>query len=128
VLAGAVEAAHHRALSDAEGACRLLVGEAGDVDGNEHIAEIARKRGDRRVDLTGLERGLRLQRPRVGDEVELVGERAGTKSAALGPLLVQEGVAQRAQEVAEVVLVAKQPRPGEQACVGLLDDVLGVLA
>ena len=65
---------------------------------------------------------------RVGDEVELVGQRAGTQPAALGPLLVQEGVAQRTQEVAEVVLVAKQARAGEQARVGLLDEILGILA
>ncbi len=61
-------------------------------------------------------------------EVELVWEGSGTQSAALGPLLVQEGVAQRAQEVAEVVLVAEQARPREQARVGLLDEVLGLLA
>src|SRR5207247_1585928 len=73
LLAGAVQAAHHRALADAEGACRLLVGEAGDVDRDEHVAEIGRERGDRRVELAGLERGLRLERARVGDEVELLG-------------------------------------------------------
>jgi len=33
-LAGAVEAAHHRALADAQSACRFLVREAGDVDGD----------------------------------------------------------------------------------------------
>ena len=73
LLPGAVEAAHHRPLADAQGARRFLVGEAGDVDGDEDVAEIARKRGDRRVELAGLERGLRLDRPRVGDDVELVG-------------------------------------------------------
>ena len=48
--------------------------------------------------------------------------------AAFGALLVEEGVAQRAQEVAEVVLVAEQARAPEDACVGFLDKVLGVLA
>ena len=83
LLAGAVEAAHHRALADAQGTCRFLVGEAGDVDGDENVAEIARERGDRGVKLADLERRLRLGRPRVGDEVELIGQRAGTESAAL---------------------------------------------
>ena len=67
-------------------------------------------------------------RLRVGDEVELLGQRAGAEPAALGPLLRQEGVAQRAQEVAEVVLVAEQPAAPEHARVGLLDEILGVLA
>src|SRR5207249_1217761 len=73
LLAGAVEAAHHRALADAEGACRLLVGEAGDVDGDKDVAEIARERGDRRVELAGLERGLWLERLLILNEVELLG-------------------------------------------------------
>ena len=71
---------------------------------------------------------MRLARLRVGHEVELVGQRAGTQPAALGPLLGQEGVAQRAQQVAEVVLVAEQARAGEHARVRLLDEILRVLA
>src|SRR5439155_20601435 len=71
---------------------------------------------------------LWLERLRVGDEVELVGQRARPQSAALGPLLVQEGVAQRTQEVAEIVLLAEQAWAAEQARIGLLDEVLGVLA
>src|SRR5439155_5893799 len=113
---------------NAQGACRLLVGEAGDVDGDEHVTEVVRERGDGGVELAGLECGLRLERLQVGDEVELVGKRAGTESAALGPFLVQERIAQRTQEVAEVVLVVEQARASEQARVGLLDEVLGILA
>jgi hypothetical protein len=64
---------------------------------------------------------------RVGDEVELVGQRVGPEPAAFGTLLVEEGVAQRAQEVAEVILVAEQARAPEDARVGFLDEVLGVL-
>ena len=87
LLAGAVEAAHHRALADAQRARRLLVREAGDVDGDEDVAEVIRKRGDRGVELAGFERGLRLARVRVGDEVELVGQRrrdgaGGSRSAS----------------------------------------------
>jgi hypothetical protein len=83
---------------------------------------------DRRVELAGFERGVRIARLRVGEGVELVGQRVGTQAAALGPLLRQKGVPERAQEVAEVVLVAEQARAGEHACVGLLDETLGVLA
>ncbi len=79
------------------------------------------------VELVGLECGLRLKRLPIGDEVELRGARPGTKPAACRSLLVQEGVAQRTQEIAEVVLVAEQARPSEHACVGLLDEILGVL-
>ena len=42
LLAGAVEAAHHRPLADPQGACRLLVREAGDVDGDEDVAVVVR--------------------------------------------------------------------------------------
>jgi RNA polymerase sigma factor (sigma-70 family) len=127
-LAGAVEAAHHSPLTDAQGACRFSVGEAGDVDGDEDVAEIVRERGDRGVELAGLERGLRLARLRVGDEVELIGQRPGSQPAALAPLQIQERVAKRAQQVAEVVLAAEQARAGQHARVGFLDEVLGVLA
>ena len=89
-MASAIEAAHHRALADAQGACGLLVGEAGDVHCHEDVAEVTRKRSDRRVELGGFERGVRLDRVRVGNEVETVGKRLGTESTALGPLLVQE--------------------------------------
>ena len=41
LLAGAVEAAHHRAFGDPQRSGRLLVREAGDVDGDEHVAEVA---------------------------------------------------------------------------------------
>src|ERR1041384_1692640 len=76
----------------------------------------------------GLGRGLRLQRVRIGDRVQLLGQGARAEPAALASLLVEEGVAQRAQEIAEVVLVPEQARPGEHAGVGLLDEVLRVFA
>ena len=56
------------------------------------------------------------------------GQWVGTKSAALRPLLIQERVAQCAEQVAEVVLTTDDARPGEHARVGLLHEVLGVLA
>jgi hypothetical protein len=102
-LSGAVEAARHRPLADSQGAGCLLVGEASDVDGDEHAPEIVGELGDRGVELARHERGLRLTRLRVRDEVEPVGQRAGTEPTALGPPSGQEGVAQRAQKVAEVV-------------------------
>ena len=65
---------------------------------------------------------------RIGDEVHLVGERLGTEPAAPGSALVEERVAQCAQEVAEVVLVAEEPRAREHARVRLLDEVFRILA
>ena len=90
-----------------------LVGQPRDVDGRHHVAELRGERGDRGVELGGLERILGLARPRVGDQVELVKQRGRTEAAALGSLLVQERVAQRSQEVPDVVLVAEKARPGE---------------
>ena len=51
LLAGAVEAAHHRPLADPQRSGRLLVREAGDVDGDEDVAEVVGERGDRGVEL-----------------------------------------------------------------------------
>src|SRR3954470_686463 len=50
------------------------------------------------------------------------------QAAARGPLLVQEGVPHRTQEVAEVVLVAEQAGTGKHPGVGLLHQILSVLA
>jgi hypothetical protein len=121
-------AAHHRPRADAQGTGRLLVGEAGDVDGDEDVAEVVGERGDRGVELARLERRLWLARLRIGDELELLGQRVGTEATALSPLLGQEGVAQRPEEVAEVVLVAEQAWAGEHARVRFLDEVLGLFA
>ena len=63
---------------------------AGDIDRDEDVAEVIRKCGYRPVELTRLERGLRLACVRVGDQVELFGQRVGTQPAALGTLLVQK--------------------------------------
>jgi hypothetical protein len=106
---------------------RFLVGEAGDIDGDEDVAEIVRKRRDCGVELAGFQRCVRLARVRVGDEVELVGKRTRTEAAALRSFLGQERVTERTQEVTEVVLVPQQPRAGEHTRVGLLDEVICVL-
>ena len=127
LLPRAVEAAHHRSLANPERTRRLLVGEARDVDRDEDVAEVVGQRGDGGIDLIGLERGLGVARQRVLDEVELVRERLRPQPSALGTLLVQERVAQRAQQVAEVVLVPEQAWPREHARVRLLDEILGVL-
>jgi hypothetical protein len=46
--------------------------------------------GDRRIQLPRLERRLWLARPWIGDEVECLRQRPGTKASALGPSLVLE--------------------------------------
>ena len=128
LLAGTEEAAHHRSLANPQGSSCLLVGEAGDVDRDEDVPEVVRQRSDDGIQLTGLERCVRLRGPGIGDEIHLVGERLGTEPAAPGSALVEEGVAQRPQEVAEVVFVAEEPRPREHARVRLLDEVFRILA
>ena len=81
------------------------------------VAELAARLDDR----------LRLARLRVGDEVELLRQRIGARPPALRSLLIQERVPQRAQEVAEIVVSAEQPRPLQQLRVRLLHEVLGIL-
>src|SRR4029077_15062313 len=90
LLPSAVEATHDGALGNPQSPRRLLVREAGDVDRDEHVAIVGRKRGDRRIDLAGLYRGGRLGRAWVGDDVELLRQRRRPKPAALRALLTQE--------------------------------------
>jgi len=127
-LACTVEAAHHGAFTDPEGSCCFFVREACDVDSNENIAKIGGKLGDRGIELARLEGRVRLERFGICDEIQLLGERVGTRAPALGTLLVQERVAKCPEEIAEVVLVAKQPGTSEHPRVRVLHKVLGVLA
>ena len=73
---------------DAQGSGRLLVREAGDVDGDEDVAEIVRQRGDRGVELAGLHRGLRLRVP--ADRRRGRADRAAGSDAAGGPRSASE--------------------------------------
>ena len=41
------------------------------------LAEVLWERGDRRIEFGGLEGRMRVARARIGDQIELVGERAG---------------------------------------------------
>src|SRR5919204_1466102 len=61
-LAGAEEAAHDRAGRDAERVRGLPVGEAEQVDGDEHVTLVVRERRDAAVQLARLERALRVGR------------------------------------------------------------------
>ena len=78
---------------DAERLGRLLVREPGDVDGDQDVAEIIRERGDGGVELAGLERGLRLARPRIGHHIKFIVQRTGSQPAARRTPLGQERVA-----------------------------------
>jgi len=72
-LAGAVEAAHHGAFTDPKGSCCLFVGETCDVDGDENVAKVAGKLGDRGIELSRLEGRLGLERLGIRDEIQLIG-------------------------------------------------------
>ena len=92
-----------------------------------HVAVVGRKRGDRGIDLTGLDRRCRVDRVRVGDDVVLVRQRSGPETAALRALLIQERVPERPEEIAEVVLAAEEARLRQHPRVRLLHEILGVL-
>ena len=53
--ARAVQAAHHGSLADPQRPGRLLVRQPGDVDGDEHVAEIVGQRGNGGVELGGFD-------------------------------------------------------------------------
>ena len=105
----------------------LLVGEADDVDGDEDVAEVAGQRGDRGVELAGLERGLRLSRaagrPRGRDG------RAAGRDAAGGLRRSESGTCCAAPAAGSRGRRRRAAGAGARARgVGLLDEVLGVLA
>ena len=128
LLSTAVETAHHRPLRDAQRAGRLGVGEAGHVDGDDDVAKLVRESRHGSVHLRRLERLLGPGRGPFVDELDAFRQRLRLRSPLPRAPHVQERVAEDAEQVAEVVLVAKEPRPRKHARVRLLDEVLGILA
>ena len=64
----------------------------------------------------------------AGPERRALHELRRNGPASLGAALADQRVAHRAQQIAELVVFAEQPRPREHARVGLLDEVLGLFA
>src|SRR6185437_15128297 len=62
------------------------------------------------------------------DRLESLGDRLGARAPLLRTLRVQERVPEHPEQVAEVVLAPQEPRPREHARVGVLDQVLCILA
>jgi hypothetical protein len=90
---------------------------------------LVREGGDRSEQLGDLERQLRappVEAPVGGREV-VVGQGHLRRPRRAAPTARDELVAQRPQQVAEVVLVPQEPRPSQHAYVGLLHEILGVV-
>ena len=64
---------------------------------------------------------------RGGAERDVLVQRRRSGPAARRPALAHQGVAHRAQQVADLVLAAQQARAGEHPGAGLLHQVLGLL-
>jgi len=107
---------------------RLGVGEADDVDRHKGVAEHLRQGRDVREHLAGTDRRVGPRGHAVVDRLELLGHRGRRRPARAGAVPAHERVAQDAQQVPEIVVVAQQARLGEHARERVLDEVLGVLA
>jgi len=68
-----------------------------------------------------------LRRAGIRDQVQVVGQLHLGGTADGPPVPGDEGVAQRPQQVADVVLVADHPRTAQHLREHLLDEILGVL-
>ena len=89
---------------DPQGLGGLVVLEPGDVDSDERIPELRRKRRDRLVHDPPLGDLMRLPREHVLEVGDLVvGCKRGPATSA--SVVADEGIAQDAQQVAEVVVV-----------------------
>ena len=110
LAAAAVQAAHDRALAGAEGLGRLLVAEAGQVHGGDGLAVGLGQLGHRAQHLARGEDGLRRVARTLVGELLVLAQLGGARPAGLGAVARVEGVAQHAEQVAEVVVGAQQPR------------------
>src|SRR5262249_8736545 len=89
----------------------------------ERVAELVRELRDRRVDLPLLDR-LGGIVARAAAEHGLVGELDGRRTALLGTELADQRIAERPQQVADLVVPTEHPRAGQHAGIGLLHEVL----
>jgi hypothetical protein len=95
---------------------------------HQHVAELLRQLGYQGVQLARLEHRLGPQPSARIRRLGLALERHGRGAAGAALALSQEGVSQRPQEVAEVVLGAQQTRAPKHPREGLPHEVLGLLA
>jgi hypothetical protein len=115
-----------RRLLGAQQLGRLPVGQPGDVDRHERIAELVRQGGDDREHLACRGGLLGPRGPaRVGRLALLVDRLRGDAPGGLAPR-AEERVPQHLEQIPEIVLVADTPRLGKDQRERLLDEVLGV--
>jgi hypothetical protein len=123
--APAVKAAHDRPLFDIEGARGLTVGKADDVDRHERFTQRLGDLMKRRVHGGPVE-GLA---DRIAGSLNLVdpipGGNDDRASRASG---TDPGVPERLQEIGQILVVAQEARTAQNLLVGVLDEILGVLA
>jgi hypothetical protein len=81
-----------------------------------------------REDLGGGERVLGATRAAGIDRLEVLGHRRRLRAAHRAAMARHERVAQDAQQIAEIVVVAQEARLGQHAGERVLDEVLGILA
>ncbi len=123
-LTAAVQAGRDRRLARAQRAGGLAVGEAHEIHGDDRVAVLRRRAGDRLHDLAAADLGVAsLELEQVGLEQLPVARARGR-----APVAAVVGVSQGPQQVADLVAVAQPPRSLEHVQEGLLDEVLGVVS
>jgi hypothetical protein len=125
LLTGPGQPAHDGADRHLQGARRLLVGQADDVDRHDDVARVGRQPRDEREYLVRLQPLVRVTR-RGDERLEILGRRDVRLAPGGLSAPVEEQVAHHAQQVADLVSPAQEPRTGEDARERVLDQVLRV--
>src|SRR5262249_20607362 len=126
LVPGPEQAASDRALANAQRPGRLPIGHARDVHGEEDVPELGGQRANRSDHLPlVISGGVAIPRRKVEPFRVPSG---GLWTTGCRAMARDEGVSHHSEEIAEVIVVAEPSRAGENAGVGLLHEVLGVLS
>ena len=117
----------HRAFGHTPGLRGFLIGQAGEIDRHERVAELVGQLGDRGVHLIDLERRCGVVRRRCG-EGQVIGKRRGIAGRRLAPRAGSPAYCATPAQIAQLILAGEKTRPREHARTGLLHQVLGILA
>jgi hypothetical protein len=121
--AAAKQASGEGRLSRPESARGLLVRKSEQIDGDNRVAIYAGRGGDRGDHAARLHHCRNVER---GDSIH-AGRRHGRGSSYGDPLVRRVRVAERSEEVGEIIPAPHHPWAGEDAREGLLDQVLGLV-
>jgi hypothetical protein len=116
-----------RRLAHAERPRGLAVAQTDQIDGDDRVPEVRGQRRNRRVEVVHLHPLLGCGGAAVRQDVSRVAQGHRLRPSRGRPPAADERVAQRAQQVADVILGGQKARLAEDLGAGLLEEFLRLL-